>query len=261
MLSLWKNRGLIFQFTKREIAGRYRGSKLGMLWSILTPIIMLTIYTFVFSEIFQSRWESGSENKIEFALVVFVGLIIFNIFSEVFTRAPSLILSNQNYVKKVIFPLEILPLITIGSALFHAFVSFAILIIALYALMGIISWTLIFLPLILIPFVLMCAGLAWIFASLGVYIRDINYIITLVVQGLMLLSPIFYPTSMIPKDLLFIYELNPMAFFIQEARSILIWGELPDFYRLSLCAIGALVLAIVGYYFFRKTKAGFADVL
>ncbi|MBU5444377.1 ABC transporter permease [Paenibacillus sp. MSJ-34] len=259
--TLWINRNLIKQFTIREISGRYRGSLLGTLWSIITPLLMLSIYTFVFSEIFKSRWSPESENKLEFALLVFSGLIIFNIFAEMLTRAPSLIISNQNYVKKVIFPLEILPIAILGSALFHSCISFIILSCGLYFFMGTIHWTIILLPVILIPFVFLSIGLSWILSALGVYFRDIGHFITLLVQALMLLSPIFYPISMIPQNLLFIYYFNPLTLIVENTRNILVWGQLPEWNTYAGFTIVSLVIYFSGYFFFQRTKGGFADVL
>lgn len=260
-MNLLKHRELILQFTKREIASRYRGSKLGILWSIINPLIMLTIYTFVFSEIFKSRWSEGSTNKLEFALLVFSGLIIFNIFADLMTKSPGVIVGNPNYVKKVIFPLEIFPLVLMNSALFHATISFVILQLGLYFIMGIIHWTALFLPLVLLPFILLCLGISWIMASLGVYLRDIGHFITLVVQGLMLLSPIFYPISSIPEHFLFIYELNPITLIVENVRKIMIWGQYPDGIALIKLFIVAIAFYLVGKYFFNKTKGGFADVI
>lgn len=257
----WKNRNLIKQFTKREIVGRYRGSALGILWSIITPLLMVTIYTFVFSEIFKSRWTPSSDNKVEFALLVFSGLIIFNIFAEILTRAPSLIVGNPNYVKKVIFPLEIFPFVLLGSALFHSIISFIILSCGLYFFMGIFHWTIIFLPLVIVPFLLLLIGLAWILSSLGVYFRDIGHLITLIVQALMLLSPIFYPISSIPKELIGIYQLNPITNVVENIRRIFVWGQFPEWNSFVLFTVISLFIYTLGYCFFCKTKRGFVDVI
>ncbi len=191
---IFAQKSLISQFIIREISNRYKGSYLGIVWSFITPLIMLTIYTFVFSVIFQARWgTSGETNKVEFALLLFTGLVVFNVFSEVISRAPSLIIANSNYVKKVIFPLEILPIVTLGSALFQALISYVILILVMLILTGTFYWTAILFPIIILPLLLMILGLAWFLASLGVYIRDIGQVISIAIPALMFMSPIFLP--------------------------------------------------------------------
>lgn len=191
--SFWKYRDLITQFVRRDVVGRYKGSFLGLFWTFLNPLLMLTVYTFVFSSLFKARWGTGGENKVEYALVLFAGLVVFNIFSEVIVRSPGLILSNTNYVTKVVFPLEILPVAVLGSSLIHAAISMSILLVGLMLFLGVLQWTLFLLPIVMIPLILMALGLGWILASLGVFLRDLSQIIAISVQALMLLSPIFIP--------------------------------------------------------------------
>lgn len=258
---LWYHRELIKQFTKREVIGRYRGSYLGILWSFLNPLLMLVVYTFVFSVVFKARWSTGSNNRLEFALILFSGITTFNLFAEVVTRAPSLIINNINYVKKVVFPLEILPVVVLGSALIHGAISLSILIIALVVLLGKIHVTIVFLPLVLLPLVLISLGLGWFFASLGVFLRDVGHIIGVAVQVLMFLSPIFYPVSAIPIKLQPIYHLNPLSFVVEDMRRIIIWGTMPNWEWLLLGTIISGFFAMLGYGWFQKTRGGFADVL
>lgn len=262
ILNILKQRVLINQFIRREISARYKGSYLGILWSIVTPLFMLTIYTFVFSVVFQAKWGTTAEtNKLEFAVVLFAGLLVFNVFSEVISRSPSLILSNPNYVKKVVFPLEILPIVALGSALFHAMISLTILIVVMGIFMHNISWTILFFPLILIPFCLFTLGISWIIASLGVFIRDVGQIINIVLTGLMFLSPVFYPISSVPEELKFLYWLNPMTYVIEETRRVIIWGEVPHWYWIGFGTIIGFLVTLIGYVWFRKTRKGFADVI
>ena len=258
----WHRRALIRQMIRREVVGRYRGSLLGLLWSFITPVLMLAVYTFVFSVVFRAKWgEQGSGDRLEFALVLFAGLIVFSLFSECLTRAPTLITSNVNYVKKVIFPLDILPWVSLGSALFHALVSFAVLLIALP--FGGFGWqaTMLWLPLLLLPFMLLILGLSWFFASLGVFVRDVAALVTMAMTVLMFLSPIFYPASALPEQLRSWLFLNPVTFIIEQARDVVVWGRPPDFAGLGLYAAGALIVAWLGYFWFQKTRKGFADVL
>jgi len=260
--SPWRHRALMRQMTRREVVGRYRGSLLGLLWSFITPVLMLAVYTFVFSVVFRAKWgEHGSGDKLEFALVLFAGLIVFTLFSECLTRAPTLITSNVNYVKKVIFPLGILPWVSLGSALFHALVSVAVLLIAL-PFAGF-AWqaTMLWLPLLLLPYLLLILGLSWFLASLGVFVRDVAPLVTMAMTVLMFLSPIFYPASALPEEMRAWLFLNPVTFVIEQAREVLIWGRAPDFSGLALYALVALIIAWLGYFWFEKTRKGFADVL
>jgi lipopolysaccharide transport system permease protein len=257
----FRNRELIKQFTTREIIARYKGSYLGLLWSFITPVFMLLIYTYFFGFVMKARWAGGSDNKVEFALLLFCGLIVFGIFSEVLTRSPSLIITNSNYVKKVVFPIEIFPIVAMGSALFQALINLFILVLGTGFLLGTFNWTLIFLPLVLIPVVLLTLGLGWIFASLGVFFRDISQIIALIVPALMFLSPIFYPITSIPQKFQWIYHLNPISFVVEDMRNIVIWGKSPDLGWLVIGSAIGLVVSIGGFWWFQKTRKGFADIL
>ena len=262
MQYLFAQRSLINQFTRREISNRYKGSYLGVVWSFITPLMMLTIYTFVFSVIFQAKWgASESTSKVEFALLLFTGLIVFNVFSEVVSRAPGLIISNTNYVKKVVFPLEILPIVTLGSALFQALISYVILLLAMIILTGAFYWTALLFPLILLPIILISLGLAWLFSSLGVFIRDIGQIITIAIPVLMFMSPVFYPRTSIPEEFQFMYSLNPITYVVEDMRGAIIFGQLPHWGSLLIQMGIGVIIAALGYAWFKKTRKGFADVL
>lgn len=260
-INLWKYRELIAQLAKRDVVGRYKGSYLGIFWSFLTPLFMLLVYTFVFSVVFQARWGVGTGSKIEFALVLFCGLTTFQLFAECVNRAPGLILSNVNYVKKVVFPLEILPVMALGSALVQASISFFILVIGLAVLMGVFNWTLVFIPLVLLPLMLLILGFSWLLASLGVYLRDIGQIVGVITQALMFLSPIFYPVTSIPEGFRSIFYLNPISYVVEDMRQIMIWGNMPDWNWLILGTSMGIVVAVFGHAWFQKTRKGFADVL
>jgi lipopolysaccharide transport system permease protein len=261
--SLWQNRSLIAQMSKREVVGRYKGSILGLAWSFFNPVFMLVVYTFVFSEIFKSRWGGVGleESKTQFAIVLFVGMIVLGLFSEVVNRAPTLVLANVNYVKKVVFPLEILPLIAMGAALFHAMISLAVLLSAFLLLNGYLHWTALLLPLVLLPLLILIMGLAWILASLGVFLRDVGQFVTILTTVLTFLSPIFYPVSAVPEAARVFIMANPLTFIIEQSREVLLWGHLPDWSGLGLYTLVALVFAWAGFVWFQKTRKGFADVL
>ena len=260
--NLYLHRNLLLQFTRREIEGRYRGSYLGIIWSMILPLMMLVIYTFVFSVIFKSRWRTDVEaSQGEFALTLFAGLIAFNIFSECITRAPTQIISNPNYVKKVVFPLEILSASALGAALFHSLISIAILLTGTVLILGKISMTVLFLPLALLPLIGLCLGLGWFLASLGVYVRDTAYAVSIVTQVLFFLSAIFYPISAVPVALQPIMYLNPLTTVTESFRRILIWNMPPDWGPWLIVTIATGLLTLLGYTWFMKTKSGFADVL
>lgn len=260
--SLWLNRQLIRQMTVREVIGRYKGSVMGLFWSFLNPVFMLVVYTFVFSVVFKARWGiGGDESKTQFAVVLFVGMIVHSLFAEVLNRAPSLILSNVNYVKKVVFPLEILPVISMGAALFHSLVSLTVLLTAFVIFNGYLHWTAVFTPLVLLPLVIVSLGLAWILASLGVFLRDVGQTIGIITTVMMFLSPVFYPITSLPEDLRPWLMANPLTFIIEQAREVLIWGHLPNWAGLGIYTLAATLMAWMGYAWFQKTRKGFADVL
>lgn len=260
--SYWRNRQLIVNLVKREVLGRYKGSILGIVWSLVTPIFMLLVYTFVFSVVFNARWGvSGNGSKTEFALLLFAGLMVFNLFAECIGKAPGLILANANYVKKVIFPLEILPWVSMGSALFHFSVSLGVWLLAFCVLFGIPHLQVLLLPLVLMPLVLFVMGLSWMLASLGVYLRDVGQIIGVVITMLMFLTPIFYPVSSLPPAYQTLFFFNPLTAPIEMVRDLIYWGRFPSMSLLGFSIMGALALALLGFAWFQKTRKGFADVL
>lgn len=259
--SLWRNRSLVKASVKREVLGRYRGSILGVLWSFFNPLFMLVVYTFVFSVVFQARWSTASESKTEFALVLFAGLLVFNLFAECINRAPSLIVGNPNYVKKVVFPLEILPWVGLGAALFHAAVSLGVWLVAYLIFFGLPHATIFYLPLVLLPFALFIIGISWALASLGVYLRDVGQFIGLLTTVLMFLSPIFYPASALPENYRSLLYMNPMTPVIEQTRDVLFWGKAPDFSMLGIYLLATSAIAWLGFAWFQKTRKGFADVL
>ncbi len=259
--SLWRNRELIRSLIQREVIGRYRGSILGILWSFLNPVLMLAVYTFVFSVVFKARWNAGSDSRTEFALVLFAGLMVFNLFSECVTRAPSLILSNANYVKKVVFPLEILPWVSLGSALFHTLISLCVWLLFYGVFFGVPPVTAWLIPVVVVPLIAFTLGISWFLASLGVYLRDVAQIIGLLTTVLMFLSPIFYPVSSLPEEYRGLFQLNPLTPTVEMVRDVLIWDKLPEWTLYGISLIAALMVAFLGFAWFQKTRKGFADVL
>lgn len=246
---------------RRDIVGRYRGSIMGLAWSFFNPLLMMAVYTFVFSVVFQARWNPASDSKAEFALILFAGLFVFNLFAECVNRSPGLILSNVNYVKKIIFPLEILPWVALGSALFHMLISFTVWLAFYLVILGLPPPTLLLLPLLLLPLLLLTLGLSWLFASLGVYLRDIAQLVGLLTTMLLFLSPIFYPISALPEAYRVLLRLNPIALGIEQARNALVFGMAPQWDSFVLYLAVATLVAWLGFAWFQKTRRGFADVL
>jgi lipopolysaccharide transport system permease protein len=259
---LWRYRELFWQLTKRDVVGRYRGSMIGLLWSLLNPLVMLSVYTFIFSVVFQSRWgQTGDNSTNQFALLLFIGMIIHSLFAECINRAPTLIVSNATYVKKVVFPLEILPWVAMGSALFHIAVSALVLVIFFGLTQWYLNWTIILFPVVLFPLVLFTMGLSWFFASAGVFFRDIAQTIGIFTAMLLFLAPVFYPASALPESYRPFLYLNPLTFIIEEERNVVIWGGLPNWVGLFIYTAVSLCVAWLGFVWFEKTRRGFADVL
>lgn len=260
--ALWRHRELWWRLTEREVLGRYRGSVLGWGWSFLQPLLMLMVYTFVFSQVFQSRWGNLEEQgPLAFAVNLFAGLIVFNLFAECVTRAPALVLAHPNYVKKVIFPLEILAAVAVGSAAFHALTSLVILLVFTVAAFQSLPASFLWLPVIWLPLILGNLGLTWLLSSLGVFLRDIGQVVQVAVSMLLFLSPIFFPASAMPPRWQPILLLNPLAQVIDQTRRVAIEGLAPDVRYLVLALLLSCLVAELGLRFFRKAQRAFADVI
>ncbi|APR34022.1 MULTISPECIES: ABC transporter permease [Citrobacter] len=256
------NRELIYELIKRDIASRYQGSVIGFMWSFINPIIMLSVYTFVFSVVFKARWSADSTgSKTEFALILFSGLLVYNLFSECLNKSPGLILSNVNYVKKVIFPLEILPFVVLGTAFFHMLISFVVWVIFYLIFFGIPHVTIFLFPLTLIPLMFLIIGLSLFLSALGVYLRDIGQIIILVTTVLMFMSPIFYPIQALPDNFKIIMEFNPLTFIIEQVRAVIIFGNSIQWQKWGVWTIVSMIITCFGFAWFQKTRGGFSDVL
>lgn len=259
----------------REITARYRGSMLGLLWSFVNPLLMLVVYTFVFSVVFKARWVVGeggtgsegvqssvaSGSRTEFALILLAGLMVYSFFAECINRAPNLIVTHANYVKKVVFPLEILPWVALGSALFNLSIQLLVWLIAYTFLFGWPHLTTLWLPLIWLPLVFLTLGLSWLLASLGVYVRDTSQAVIVITGTMMFLTPIFYPASALPVEFQTWIYANPLTPVIEMTRKALYWGMPLDWQLWAIHLVFSLVIAVGGYTWFQKTRKGFADVL
>ncbi len=263
LTGVWRERRLIGHLIRREVLGRYRGSIMGVTWSFLYPVLMLMVYTFVFSVVFQAKWPGMMETggKTRFALLLFVGVIAHGLVAEAITKAPMLVIGNANYVKKVVFPLETLGWSLVGSAAFHAGVSLLILLGAKWLLEGWVPLTALWLPVVLLPLALIALGAAWLFSALGVFIRDIAQLTGVFATVLMFLSPVFYPLAALPERYHAWVMLNPLTLAIEQSRAVLFTGVAPDpllLLRLYAIGVGCMVL---GYWWFQTSRRGFADVL
>lgn len=252
---------LFRQLLLREVSARYRGSYLGLAWSFVLPLAMLGIYTWVFGVVFRLRWQShGAGGVVEFALALFAGLVVFNFFAEVCTRAPSLITAQPNYVKKVVFPLDVLPLVASAAALFHAGMGLAVLVAAL-AVLGRLSWWVLALPLVWLPLAAWAAGLALFLSALGVYVRDTAQVVGPIMSALLFLSPVFYPTQALPEAVRSWIFWNPLSVPIEATRSLLLAAQAPHWPTLGAYALAGGVVAWLGWSWFARVRDGFADVL
>lgn len=259
--SLWRHRQLIASMTRREVLGRYRGSVMGIAWSFFNPLLMLAVYTFVFSEVFQARWTGLDAGKGQFAVLLFVGMIVHGLFAECANRSPSMIMSNSNYVKKVLFPLEVLPVVALGSALFHTGISLIVLLLAQWLLTHTLYLTAIAFPLVILPLLIATLGFSWLLAALGVYLRDVGQVIGVLTTVLLFLSPVLYPVAALPEVYQPWLRLNPLTYIIEESRNVLLFGQWPDAQNLAVALLISCVVAALGFAFFQKTRRGFADVL
>lgn len=261
-VSLWRNRHLTFNLARREVVGRYRGSLMGLAWSFFNPILMLLVYTFFFTIAFNVRWGTTPEaSYADFAIILFVGLIVHGLLAECLNRAPTLIINNSNYVKRIVFPLEVLPVVALLSALFHAGISTLVLLAAQLITSGTLTWTAIFFPVVLAPFLLLVLGLAWFLTALGVYVRDVGHVIGVITSILLFMSPVFYPVANLPAKIQPFIMLNPLTFIIEQSREVLLHGQLPDWHGLAVYTLISLGVAWLGLWWFQKLRKGFADVL
>jgi len=255
---LHTHRYLLGQLIKRDVLLRYRGAMFGVAWVFLNPLIMLAIFAYVFGQIFQARWPQ-QETGAPFWLVLYSGLIAFNIFAEAVSRAPASVRGTPSYVKKIIFPVEILPLVPLGAAIVHGAFNFLILLAAL-AWTGHLTPSVFLYPLVLLPLLLLALGLSWFFAAWGVFIKDMNQIVPPFVQMLMFLSPVLYPASAVPKVLRPFYQYNPIGVVIESCRNAAL-GQPIDWQNWGIGLIVGIAVALLGQVFFSHSREEFADVL
>ena len=263
--NLWSKRSLIQQFAVREVAARNRGSALGIFWTLLQPLIMLAVYTFVFAVVWEAKWAGAPDaSTMTFALTLFCGLICFDIFAASVNNSPGVIVNNPTFVKKVVFPLEVLPIAQLVAGIVLFGVSLCVLLIANGVLRGGFSVTLWALPIVLLPIVLLAAGLSYVFAALGVFLRDIRNLVQVGVQILFFMTPILYPATKMEKAPIWVQHtlaMNPLVGVFESARGVVLYGQMPDWRAIIIATVVGAVVLQLGYAFFMKSKRGFADVL
>ena len=259
--SFWQHRELLCDLVRRDFIGRYKGSMLGVVWSLFNPLLMLIIYTLVFSVAFKARWGAGEESKVAFAIVLFSGMIVHSFFAECLNRAPGLITSHPNYVKKVVFPLEILACMALLSAFLHFLVSFGILLLFCVLAGEAIQSGALLIPIVLIPLILMTLGFSWAFASLGVYLRDLSQVMGMVTTIALFLAPVFYPTDALPEAYRTLLVWNPVTLPIVQLRDLLLWGKPIRWGAWAVSLLVGVSVCQIGFWWFQKSRRGFADVL
>ena len=259
--SLLKHRELLWDLVKRDFVGRYKGSMLGVVWSLFNPLFMLAIYTLVFSVAFKARWGTGDESKVAFAIVLFSGMIVHSFFAECLNRAPGLITSHANYVKKVVFPLEILPWMALLSAFLHFLISFSVLLFFCLLAGVAVHKGVLLIPVVLLPLVLIILGFSWIIASLGVYLRDLSQVIGMVTTVALFLAPVFYPIEVLPEAYQALLNWNPITLPIIQLRDLMLWGKPVLWGSWVISLTVGLAVCQAGYWWFQKSRRGFADVL
>lgn len=262
MLSVFgRHRSLVFELTQREILGRYRGASFGLLWSLISPFLMLMVYTLAFGSIMKSRWPGTTGSTSEFALILFAGLTVHGFFAECFTRAPQLIVGNSAYVKRVVFPLDILAWSMVCSATFHLAMNIIVLLLLQWWWGNGIHATVLLLPLVVLPLVVLTVGVVWLVSALGVYLRDIGQIAGVVAAAMLFLSSAIIPIDAVPETYRAVFLLNPLTLIIDQVREVVIWGRQPDWRALGIYSVMACVVAVFGRAVFEKLRSGFADVL
>lgn len=252
---------LFSMMVKRDIAARYKGSWLGLFWSAINPLLLMIVYGFVFGVIFQARWPTQGDAEVSFIVLLFCGLIVHMMFADVLGRSASVVRDNANYVKKVVFPLTIFGGIVSVSALFHFLVSFVVLLLVSGFMGGHLTWHVIFLPVLLLQYLLLCTGVAWLVSVLGVFFKDLTHIIGFISTVFLFTCPIFFPTNYVPEKFQIVLAINPLTYYVEAVRGIVAFHTLPSLEAFTLSSLVALITFMLSLWFFRKTKSSFADVV
>lgn len=259
--TVFKNRELISALAEREITAKYKGSYLGLIWAVLQPVMMLAVYTLVFTTVFHARWGGNQESKSDFAIALFAGLMVFNLFSECVGKAPGLVIQNPNYVTKVVFPLEILCIVNLVAGLVQYGISFVVWLI-FYLVCGYkLNLVIVMLPIIACPVIMLTLGISWGIAAVGVYIKDLGQIVTFGLSVLLFITPILYPIDALNGAYKYIVGINPLTKCVEYIRNLTMFGKLPDIGDFAMLFVTTYMIMILGYALFDRLKEGFADVI
>lgn len=260
--SLFQHRYLVFQMIQREVLQRYRGSYMGFIWAFIHPVLMLLVYMFVFGVVMRIKWGVAGHDDVQFGVIMFAGLLVHGLLGEVLTGSASLIVGNPQYVKKVVFPLQILPVITVGSALVHLLTGLCILLIIALLTGTHLQWTAFYAPLVIVPFLILMLGVSWLLSAVCVFVRDLAQMIGVIVTVLLFLAPILYPLSSVPPQLqTLMLWLNPLTVVVEQLRAVVLFGQAPNWLHLSVYSVISVVVMVFGYWFFMRTREAFADVI
>lgn len=256
-----RNRNLLFHLTRRDITSKFKGSYAGLIWSFLNPLFLLVVYTFVFSVIMKAKWGLKDEGNLDFAIVLFAGLIVFNMYAEATNRAANIINDNKNYVKKVVFPLNILPIIIVNSSFFNGLISYLILFIALLLFKNTLNYQCALVLVLIVPIYLMTLGLTYFISAISVFVRDVGQVISIFNMAFMFLSPIFFPMERMPEKFQFIASMNPIAYIVTQVRDTLIFSKGFNWHGYCLATLTSFIIFFIGFWIFTSLKKDFADVI
>ena len=259
---LWAHRALLWQFTLRNVELRHKGSHLGLIWSFLNPLLMMGLYVVVFGYIFGGSFGVlPNETRVDYALGIFFGLTLFQFVAEVMGLAPLIIVSNPNFVKKVVFPLQVLPASNVGAALFHLLIGLGLALLSLVICGRTVHANLLWLPIIIAPLFLLSLGIAWFLSALGVFLRDIGQVMQFLTMALMYSSAVFFPASRIAPGIWVFLRFNPILLAIELARDTALWAQPINYHHLLYLYGAGFVCCSLGYLAFCRMKPAFADVL
>lgn len=255
------NRFVLSQLTRAEILTRYRGSVLGLAWSILNPLFLLVVYSVVFDFLLRVRWAVKTPEETPYALALFAGILIHAFFSDCLVQSTTAISKNANFVKKIVFPLEVLPIVTVTSAVFNLLLSIVIFLLAILFFGSDLHITLLLTPIVLLPFVIFVLGMSYILSAVGVYIKDISQVAGMLSMMFLFLSPVLYPLSVLPENIQTIAMLNPLSFIIEQLRAVALKGDMLDWQGYFVYLSVSLLFLSLGYAIFQRTRKGFADAI
>jgi len=259
--ALTRHWSLTREMAKRDVLGRYRGASFGLLWSLISPFLMLMVYTFAFGTVMKGRWPEIEAGHTQYSIILFAGLVVHGFFAECLNKSVGLIVGNPNFVKRVIFPLEILPWPMVLSALFHTLMNLLVFLVLRVIMDGEIAATTYLFPVVMLPLVVLMMGVSWLMAAAGVYFRDLGQITGVLSMAMLFLSSAMMPVESVPEKYRWVFQVNPLTFIIDQARNVLLWNRMPDWQGMGYYMLVGLAIFYLGYLAFSATRKGFSDVL